>query len=153
MRGSDRLASRLHTKSDGDDLSDVSVWAIDLDGYTKRLSKKAHSFETLLVVGSTTTNENADIVGDEAGLEFLQSTNDTLESRSNIREVGDTATDNEDLSVLLGRSARDEVENGLSIFVRLTFSRSTRVLAVVCELVCEAVGSNSVRINNGSSTT
>ena len=54
----------LDTKSKWDDFGDVGLGAVNLDGYTKTLAQKPHSLETFLVVRTTTTNEDLDLVSD-----------------------------------------------------------------------------------------
>ena len=45
----------------------------------------------------------------ELVLEFLQSTDNPLEGSRNIREVGDTATNDEDFALGIGSASGDEI--------------------------------------------
>ena len=87
----------LDTKREGDDGGDVSVRAIHLDFDSERLAKEAHGLETLLVVGTTTTNVDLDLVSDERSLVLLERTDDTLEGCRDVREVGNTTTNDQAL--------------------------------------------------------
>lgn len=100
----------IDSKSQGNNLSDVSVGTKDTDGDTERLAEKAHSLETLLVVGTTTTNEDLDLVGDQLVLELLEGANDTLEGGSDVGKVGNTTTNDEDLALGVRGAAGDEID-------------------------------------------
>ena len=148
----------LDTKSKRNDLSNVSVGTVNLDGYTEGLSQETHGLETLLVVGTTTTDVDADIVSDEAAAVLLEGADDALEGRSDIGEVGNATTDDEDFAletaVRLGRlSARNEVEDSLRVFVGLRFGRSAGVFTVVGKLVGEAVSRDGIGVDNGGTAT
>ena len=107
----DRIFPRsFYTKGKGYNLGDVSVGAVHLDGDTERLAEKAHRLQTLLVVRATTTNVDLHIVIDERGLVLLQRTDDTLEGGSDVREVGDTTADDEDLALRMRCSAGDKID-------------------------------------------
>lgn len=165
------LGLGLNTKGERDDLGNVSVGTINLDGDTKRLSQETHGFETFLVVGATTTNVDADIVGDEGSLVLLQGTDDTLEGSGNVGEVGDTTTNDEDLAFRVGISTGNEVDcrqamsahvryrmcltltDSLGVLVGLSLSGSTRVFTVVSKLMSESMSSDGIRVDDGSTTT
>jgi hypothetical protein len=88
----------------------VSVWSEDLDLDTECLSEKTHSFKSFLVVGTTSSNEDADFVGLKSTLVLLESANDTFKGGSDVGEVGNTSSDDEDLSILSGSASGDEVD-------------------------------------------
>ena len=104
------LALGRDAESEGNDLSNVSVGTVNLDGDTEGLSQETHGLETLLVVGTATTDVDADIVSNEGSLVLLQCTNDTLEGSSDVGEVGDTTTNDENLSVSMGSTTGDKVD-------------------------------------------
>lgn len=83
---------------------------LDLDA--ESLTEEAHGLETLLVVGSTATNEDADLVLLDAVLELLEGSDDTLEGSGDVGEVGDTTTDEEDLALGVRSTAGHEVDYG-----------------------------------------
>ena len=99
----------VDSKSKGNDVSNVGVGTEDTDRDTKGLSEKAHGLETLLVVGSSTTDKDLDLVGDQLVPELLEGADDTLEGGSNIGEVSNTSTDDEELSLGVRSAAGDEI--------------------------------------------
>lgn len=100
----------VDAESEGDNLGNVGVGTEDADGDTQALTKETHSLETLLVVGTTTADEDLDFVVDELVLVLLESTNDALEGSSDVGEVGDTTTDDEDLAVGARGATGNEVD-------------------------------------------
>lgn len=87
------------TQCEWDDISDVSFGAVHFDTDAERLAKEAHGLETLLVVGATTADENADGMVNERSPVLLKSADDALESRGDVCEVGDATTNDEDLTL------------------------------------------------------
>jgi hypothetical protein len=79
---------------------------------TKSLTEQTHGLESLLVVGTSTTNEDTDLVLLELELVLLEGGDDSLEGRSDVGEVGDTSTDDEELSLGVGSSTGHEVDYG-----------------------------------------
>ena len=104
--GSLGLAS---TESEGNNLGDVGVWAEDLDFYTKSLSEETHGLESFLVVGSTSSNKDLDLVRLELLLELLQCSNDTLEGRCDVGEVGNTSSNDKELSLWVGCASGHQI--------------------------------------------
>jgi hypothetical protein len=104
------VLGRVNTKSKRDDLGDMCVWAKDSDKYAQALSEQAHGFETFLVVRASTTNKYFDLVRDQLVLELLESANDSLKGRSDVGEVGDTTTDDEDFAFGVGCATGDKVD-------------------------------------------
>jgi len=140
-----------------------------LDLYTESFSEETHSLETFLVVGSTTTNEDANLVELKTSLVLLEGRDDTLESSGNVGEVGNTSSDEEKLAFGVGSTTSHKIDCGrecfrisfdstknlienrkltdsLGVFVGLVLSGSTRVFTVVGELVSESVSSDSVAV-------
>ena len=70
-----------------------------------------------------------------------------------VGEVGNTATNEEDLALSVHGCAEHEVENSAGVVEGLGLGGSTRVLAVVGELVSEPVGSDSIGVDDGGTTT
>ncbi len=93
------LGALCDAKCERDDLSDVRLGAVDFDRHSERLSEEPHGLETLLVVRSTTSDEDLHAVIGERGLVFLKRLDDTLEGGRDIRKVGNTAADDEDLAI------------------------------------------------------
>ncbi len=93
------------------------------------------------------------IVGDEARLVLLQSTNDALECRSDIREIGNTTTDNENLALSVRCSTGHEVNDRLRVLVCLALGGRAGVLAVVREFMRESMCGNGIRVDDRSTTT
>ena len=143
----------LDAQSQGNDLGDMGFGTVYLDGNTERLSQQAHGLKTLLVVRATTANVYFDLMIDKRRPELPKGTDDTLEGSGNVSEVGYTTANDQDLSIGVGLSTSDEVKDGFGVFVSLTLSRCTGVFSVVCEFVGETVGSDGIRVNNGSTTT
>lgn len=86
-------------------------------------------------------------------LELLEGSDDTLESSGNIREVGGTTTNNEDLALGVGFTSSHQIDNGLGVLVGLTLGRGTRVFTVVGELVSEPSSGDSIGVDDGGTTT
>lgn len=70
-----------------------------------------------------------------------------------VGEVGNTATNEEDLAVLVHRCAEHEVEDSAGVVEGLSLSGSTRVLAVVGKLGGETGRGNGVSVDDGGTTT
>lgn len=69
----------LSGQGQGDNLGDVSLGTKDLDLDSQGLTQLTHGAKTLLVVGASTTDKDANFVGDKGLLELGQSADDTLE--------------------------------------------------------------------------
>ena len=95
----------LDAEREWDDVGDVHLGAIDLDGD----AEEAHGLDDLLVV--KLPHEYVDTVRDEWVLVLLEPMDDALERGSHIgdSEVGDAAADDEDLAVQAGHAVCDEV--------------------------------------------
>lgn len=143
----------LDTEGHWDDGSDRRLGAVDFHEDTKRFTAETHSLETLLVVRTSTSHPDFDVVSNETLLVLLKGSNDTLESGSNVGEVGSTTTDDEDLTFGVGSASGHEINDGLSVLVGLTLGGCTRVFTVVGELVGETCSRNGVRVDNGGTTT
>lgn len=63
-----------------------------------------------MVVGSTTTNEDANLVELETSLVLLESRDDTLESSGNVGEVGNTSSDEEEFAFGVGSTSSHEID-------------------------------------------
>ena len=70
-----------------------------------------------------------------------------------VGEVGNTATNEEDLALSVHGCAEHEVENSAGVVEGLGLGGSTRVLAVVGKLRGEASRGNGVGVDDGSTTT
>ena len=106
---------------------------------------------------------------DQRGLVLLESTDDALESRCDVGEVGDTTADDQNLAIRVRLATSDQVNcedmrwkrldsrkpltDCLRILVSLTFCRSARVLSVVGKLMSKAVGRNGVGVDDRGTTT
>lgn len=143
----------LNTESHGDDGSDRRLGAVDFHEDTKRFTAETHSLETLLIVRTSTSHPDLDVVSNETLLVLLKGSDDTLESGSNVGEVGSTTTDDEDLTFGVRSASGHKVDDGLSVLVGLTFRRGTRVFTVVGELMGETSSGNGVGVDNGGTTT
>lgn len=97
-------------QSERNNVSDVRFGTVHLDGDAERLAKKAHALETLLVVGTTTADENAGGVINERSLVLFKSTNDALESRGDVGKVGDTTTDDKDFALRVRNAPGHEID-------------------------------------------
>lgn len=114
-RGGDRLGDsslvlRWNTEGERNDLGNVRVGPVDLDGHPEGLSEETHGFETFLVVWSTAADVDLDAVGNETCLEFLEGTDDTLESSSDVGEVSNTSTNDEEFALGVGSASSDQVD-------------------------------------------
>ena len=86
------LVLRGDTECKGNDLRDMSIWTIHFDGNTKRFTEETHRFQTFLIVWTTSTDVDADLVVDQRRLVFFKGANDALEGRGDVGEVGNTTT-------------------------------------------------------------
>lgn len=77
---------------------------------TKRLTEQSHSLESFLIIRSTSSNEDSDLVLLKLMLVFLERSDDSLEGRSDVGEVGNSSTDDEDLSFFVGRSTSHQID-------------------------------------------
>lgn len=105
--------------------------------------------QAFLVIRTSSSDENFDIVLDELGLELLEGFDNALERSGNVGEVGDATTNDEDLAFLvlfLGH----QPQNGFGVLVGLLLARGTRVLAVVGQLGSGSQVTNRVRVNDRS---
>ena len=93
-----------------DNAGDVHLGAEDVHVKAELDADGLDVLETLLVVGSTTTDVDADLVVGERRLVLLEGTNDTLESGSDVGEVGDTTTNDEDFALWVRLAASDQVD-------------------------------------------
>lgn len=141
------------TKSHWDDSGDRRLGTVDLHWDTDRLSTKSHSLETLLVIWSSSSDPDGDVVSLKTLLELLQGSDDTLESSSDVGEVGSSTTNDEDLAFGVRLASNNQVDDRLGVLVGLSLGRSTRVLSVVGKLMGESSSGNGVRVDDGSTTT
>ena len=137
----------------GHDTGDVHLGAVDVHVETELLADALDVLETLLVVGTSTTDPDLDVVLDEEGCDLPEGADDTLESGSNVGEVGNTTTDEENLALLVLGSTEHEVEDSAGVVEGLGLGGSTRVLTVVGELAGETSGGDGVGVDDGSTTT
>ena len=86
----------------------MHLGAIDVHVESELLADVLDVLETLLVVGTSTTDPDLDLVLVEKSSDFPQGADDTLEGRGDVGEVGNTTTDEQDLAlgVLGARSMR-----------------------------------------------
>lgn len=127
--------------------------AVDVHVEAKLLTNSLDVLETLLVVGTSTTNPDLDLVLVQDGGNLTESADDTLEGGGNVGEVGNTTTDEEDLAVGVDGRAQHQVEDGTGVVEGLGLGGSTGVLTVVGELADEASGGNGVSVHDGGTTT
>lgn len=89
----------INSERKGDNLGDMGIGTEDADRDTQALAEQAHGLETFLVVGATTTDKDLDLVRDQLIFELLKGADDALEGGSNVGEVGDTSSNDEDLAL------------------------------------------------------
>lgn len=109
--------------------------------------------ETLLVVGASTADPDLDVVLDEERSNLTEGTDDTLEGRGNVGEVGNTTTDEEDLALGVHGGTEHEVKDGSGVVEGLGLGGSTRVLAVVGKLASVTGRGDGIGVDDGSTTT
>lgn len=143
----------LDTKSHGDDGSDRRLGAVDLHEDTQRFTAETHSLESLLVVRTSTSHPDLDIVSKETLLVLLEGSDDTLECGSNVGEVGSTTANDEDLTFRVRGASGHKVDDGLSVLVGLTLGGGARVFTVVGKLMGETSRGNGVGVDNRGTTT
>ena len=84
---------------------------------------------------------------------LTERSNDALESRRDVGEVGDAATDEQDFAFGMVGRAYHQVEHRSRVVVSLGLGRGARVLAVVGELRGEARRGDGVGIHDRGATT
>lgn len=135
------------------DTTDVHLGAKDLGVKTELLCRSLEVFKTLLVVGTGTTDPNLSVVLNESLAVLPKSLDDTLESASDVGEVGNTTADEEDLALLRHRSTEHKVENSAGVVVGLRLGGSTRVLTVVGKLISKTSRGDGIGVDHGGTTT
>jgi hypothetical protein len=109
--------------------------------------------QSFLVVGTSTADPDGDLVLVELTCNFTDSLNDTLEGGSHVGEVGNTTTDEQNLTLRVLRSTEHEVKDSLGVVEGLGLGWRTRVLSVVGELTGETGRGDSISVNDGGTTT
>ena len=135
------------------DTTDVHLGAKDLGIETELLCRSLEVLETLLVVGTGTTDPDLSVVLDESLAVLPEGLDDTLESAGNVGEVGDTTTDEEDLALVGHRSTEHKVEDSAGVVVGLRLGGRTRVLTVVGKLIGETSRGDGIGVDDRSTTT
>jgi len=149
-----------------DDTGDVHLRAEDVHVEAELDADGLDVLETLLVVGAGATDPDLDLVLDQKRSDLTESANDTLESGGNlfstvsyylhktvfgmtyVGEVGNTATNEEDLALSVHGCAEHEVEDSAGVVEGLGLGGSTRVLAVVGKLRGETSRGDSVGVDD-----
>lgn len=103
------LLTGLKPKCKRDDRGDVSIRSVNFDRYTKGTSKETRSLETLLVVGTTTTNKEVDGVADGLLPVLFESADNAFEDSSNVSKVGNTATNDRNFVIKAWFATSNEV--------------------------------------------
>lgn len=113
----------------------------------------SHLSKTFLVVGTSSSNPDGHLVSDQLFGVGSDGSDDASEGSSDVCEVGDTATDDERLSILEGLTSSHELQDGLGVLVGFALRRGTRVLTVVGEFVTEAHVGDGIGVDDGSTAT
>jgi hypothetical protein len=92
-----------------------------------------------LPVGATTADIDLGLVSDELRLEHGEGTDDAFESGGDIREVGDTTTNDENLAIGARRWASEEINYSAFSFYDLQMRRHVRIVLAYSK-VCPSVG-------------
>lgn len=101
------------------DTRDVHLWAVNLHVELELLSHVLDVLETLLEIGSGTTNPDLYVVLDEDLGKLSESADDTLECGSNVGEVGNTTSDEEDLALWIHGRSEHEIKNSSGVEVSI----------------------------------
>ena len=126
----------------------MHLWAINVNIELQLLADRLDVLETLLIVGTRTTDPDLDLVFDQLAADLSESSDDTLKCGRHVGEVGNTATDEENLALWGERSAEHEVKNSAGVVEGLGLSWGTGVFTVVGELVSETSGGNGVSVDH-----
>lgn len=127
--------------------------AEDLGVEAHLLSGSLHILETLLVVGSGTTDPDLNVVLVQLGSVVTQSPDDTLEGAGNVGEVGNATANEEDFALVGHGSAEHQVQDCAGIVVSLRLGGSTRVFTIVGQLVSEASRGDGIGVDDRGTTT
>lgn len=136
-----------------DDTGDVHLGTEDVHVELELLTDGLDVLETLLVVRTSTADPDLDVVLDEERSNLTEGTNDTLEGRGNVGEVGNTTTDEENLALGVHGSTEHEVKDGSGVVEGLGLGGSTRVLAVVGKLASVTSRGDGIGVDDRSTTT
>lgn len=131
----------------------MHLGAVNVHVQTQLDTSRLDVLQTLLVVRTSTTDPDLDLVLVQNGGDIADGADDTLEGGGDVGEVGNTTTDEEDLALGVLRSTQHQVQNGLSVGVGLTLGGSTGVLSVVGQLGNETSRSNGIGVDDGGTTT
>ena len=132
--------------------TDVQLRSVDMHVQFQLLTDRLDVLQSLLVVGTRATDPDLDLVFVQDGSDLAEGADHALEGRRDVREVGNTTADEENLAVGVGGGAEHQVQDGACVVVGLGLGRGTRVLAVVGEFADEASRGNSVGIDDGGTT-
>lgn len=78
------VSNVLAKESHGHDTRNVALWSIDMHIQLQLLSNSLDVLQSLLVVGTSTTDPDLNLVLNEHGRKFTESANNTLESRCDV---------------------------------------------------------------------
>lgn len=136
-----------------DDTGNVHLGTEDVHVELELLADCLDVLETFLVVGTSTTDPDLDVVLDEERSDLADGADDTLEGGGDVGEVGNTTTDEEDLALGVHGSTEHEVEDSSGVVEGLGLGGGTRVLAVVGELTSVTSRGNGISVDDRSTTT
>lgn len=131
----------------------MHIRSVNVHVESQFLTNSLDVLKTFLVVRTSTTNPDLDLVFVEGGSHFPESANDTLECGSDVGEVGNTTTNEKNLSFGALRSSEHQIQNCAGVVEGLSLSGSTRVFTVVGQLANESSRCNSVGVDDRGTTT
>lgn len=131
----------------------MHVRSVDVHVELQLLADRLDVLQSLLVVGSGTSDPDLDLVLNDGWCILADGLDDTLECGGDVGEVGNTATDEENLALVGNWGAEHEVQDGAGVVVSLRLGGRSRVLTVVGELLRETRTGDGVGVDDGRTTT
>mmetsp|Transcript_110320 Transcript_110320/g.351639 ORF Transcript_110320/g.351639 Transcript_110320/m.351639 type:complete len:774 (-) Transcript_110320:597-2918(-) len=133
------------------DRREMRLGAEDLGGHADVLASALHQCEAFGVVRPSPAHPHTRAAGLQRGPELLQSPHQALERAGDIREVGNTTTNQQDLAVRFGR-ARHDSQDDLRVLIDEVFRRVARILSIIGKLLGEAILADRVGVDDAGAT-
>mmetsp|Transcript_6072 Transcript_6072/g.14522 ORF Transcript_6072/g.14522 Transcript_6072/m.14522 type:complete len:454 (+) Transcript_6072:1966-3327(+) len=147
-----RLRKHLReTQGHWNDSANMRLRPVDADWQPQLLASALNQTQSFLIVGTSTTHPDLDIVRKNLLLKRLQCLYQPSEGRCNIGEICDTTSNNQYLAVWVLVLAH-QPQDCLRILETLFCGWRPGILPIVCELLAESIISNRVRVNDRSAT-
>mmetsp|Transcript_38792 Transcript_38792/g.57693 ORF Transcript_38792/g.57693 Transcript_38792/m.57693 type:complete len:276 (-) Transcript_38792:522-1349(-) len=123
-----------------------------MNGQTNGIGTFTHHLKTFLIVGSSTSNPNFNLVCFQIILKGCNSLNKTRECCSNISKVSNTTSNNKNFAFRVQVSSH-ETNQGFCIFVGMFCGRCSTIFSIISQLAAKSQVRNGICIDHTCSTT